>query len=77
MIMDLLKKKQQKKTLFAVFIILHIFVPRLFEEKRGDMVFGFQWCVMRGAWFRVCSWYLVSATPPTVWTDPFETLHVF
>ena len=27
-----------------------IFVPRLFEEKRRDTVFGFPWCVARGAW---------------------------
>ena len=40
-----------------------LFVPRRFEEKRGDIVFGFPWCVMRGAWFHVCSRYLVSATP--------------
>ena len=25
-------------------------VPRLFEEKRGDIVFGFPWCVVRGSW---------------------------
>ena len=43
-----------------------VIVLRLFEEKRGDMVFGFPWCVMLGMWFQVCSRYLVSATPPTV-----------
>ena len=26
------------------------FVPRLFEEKWRDTVFGFPWCVARGAW---------------------------
>ena len=26
------------------------FVPRLFEEKWRDTVFGFSWCVARGAW---------------------------
>ena len=26
------------------------FVPRLFEEKRRDTVFGFPWCVVHGAW---------------------------
>ena len=26
------------------------FVPRLFEEKRGDMVFGLPWCVKSDAW---------------------------
>ena len=25
---------------------LNIFVPRLFEEKRRDTVFGFPWCVV-------------------------------
>ena len=30
-----------------------VIAPRLFEEKRGDIVFGFPWCVARGAWFRV------------------------
>ena len=25
-------------------------VPRLFEEKWRDTVFGFPWCVVRGAW---------------------------
>ena len=25
-------------------------VSRLFEEKRRDVVFGFRWCVVRGAW---------------------------
>ena len=28
-------------------------VPRLFEEKRSDIVFGFPWCVMRGSGFVV------------------------
>ena len=27
-----------------------VIVPRLFEEKRTDTVFGFPWCVVRGAW---------------------------
>ena len=29
---------------------VYIIVPRLFEEKRRDTVFGFPWCVARGAW---------------------------
>ena len=32
---------------------LDIFVPRLFEDKRGDMVFIFPWGVMRGSEFVV------------------------
>ena len=28
-------------------------VPRLFEEKRRDTVFGFPWCVVRGSEFIV------------------------
>ena len=28
----------------------HFFVPRLFEEKWRDTVFGFPWGVVRGAW---------------------------
>ena len=27
-----------------------IIVPRVFEEKLGDIVFGFPWCVVRGSW---------------------------
>ena len=49
------------------------FVPRLFEEKWRDTVFGFPWGVVRGAWrvvrgawFRVFSRYFVPLTPPTV-----------
>ena len=30
--------------------LIHIFVPRLFEEKWRDTVFGFPWGVVRGAW---------------------------
>ena len=48
-------------------------VPRLFEEKWRDTVFGFPWGVargawrvVRGAWFRVFSRYFVPLTPPTV-----------
>ena len=29
------------------------FVPCLFEEKRGDIMFGFPWCVVRGSEFIV------------------------
>ena len=29
---------------------LILFVPRLFEEKWRDTVFGFPWGVVRGAW---------------------------
>ena len=37
--------------IFLFFIFISIFfVPRLFEEKRRDTVFGFPWCVVRGAW---------------------------
>ena len=32
---------------FAYFIFI---VPRLFEEKWRDTVFGFPWGVVRGAW---------------------------
>ena len=32
-----------------------IFVPRLFEEKRGDTVFGFPWWVVDGSWWLVPS----------------------
>ena len=30
-----------------------VIVPRLFEEKRRDTVFGFPWCVVRGSEFLV------------------------
>ena len=52
--------------------LVHLLVvPHLFEEKRGDIVFGFPWCVIRGAWFRVYNRYLVSTTPPTVFNQSF------
>ena len=35
--------------LFLIKKILAVFVPRFLEEKRGDIVFGFPWCVVRGA----------------------------
>ena len=41
------------------------------KEKRGDMVFGFPWCVMRGSeflWAQLLLQFL---------TDPFETLQMF
>ena len=44
----------------------NVIVPRLFEEKWRDTVFGFPWGVVRGAWFRVFSGYFVPLTPPTV-----------
>ena len=52
--------------------VLLFIVPRLFEEKQRDTVFGFPWCLACGAWFRIFSRYLVPLTPPTVF-DPFET----
>ena len=69
--------------IFDVTVLL--FVPRLFEEKRRDTVFGFPWCVVRGAWrvmrgawrvvrgtwFRIFSRCLVSLTPPTVFVRSF------
>ena len=62
-----------------------LFVPRLFEEKWRDTVFGFPWCVVRGAWFvvrgawrvvrgawfRVFSRYFVPLTTPTVFVWSF------
>ena len=48
-----------KNNWLAVFIVylcvpIHVypffFVPRLFEEKWRDTVFGFPWGVVRGAW---------------------------
>ena len=35
---------------FQCIIIIFIIVPRLFEEKWRDTVFGFPWGVVRGAW---------------------------
>ena len=51
------------------------FVPRLFEEKWRDTVFGFPWGVARGAWFRVFSRYFVPLTPPTVSVRSFLKLY--
>ena len=34
--------------LYPLFLV--VFVPRLFEEKWRDTVFGFPWGVVRGAW---------------------------
>ena len=48
------------------YIFHTLVVPRLFEEKWRDTVFGFPWGVARGAWFRVFSGYFVPLTPPTV-----------
>ena len=48
----------------------YFFVPGLFEEKRGDIVFGFLWFVVRGSEF-IISRYLVSATPPTGFNQSF------
>ena len=50
---------------------MSVIVPRLFEEKRRDTVFGFPWCVVRGAWFRIFSRYFVPLTPPTVFVRSF------
>ena len=33
-----------------IFLDLNFFFPRFFEEKQGDRVFGFLWCVVSGAW---------------------------
>ena len=66
-------------------LIFFLIVPRLFEEKWRDTVFGFPWgvvrgawrvargawCVVRGAWFRVFSGYFVPLTPPTVSVQSF------
>ena len=30
--------------------VISVFVPRLFEEKGRDTVFGFAWRVVRGVW---------------------------
>ena len=63
------KNWQQPSTLiinvyiFFIYLARTFFVSRLFEEKWGDIVFGFPWCVVHGAWFRVYSRYLVSPTP--------------
>ena len=35
----------------VIAIVKALFVPRLFEEKRRDTVFGFPWCVARAAWY--------------------------
>ena len=36
--------------LLLLLLILLFIVPRLFEEKWRDTVFGFPWGVARGAW---------------------------
>ena len=33
-----------------ILCVIEFFVPRLFEEKWRDTVFGFPWGVVRGAW---------------------------
>ena len=35
------------------FISKGIYYPCFFEEKRGDMVFGFPWCMVCGSKFVV------------------------
>ena len=32
--------------IYFLFFFVFVFVPRLFEEKRRDTVFGFPWCVV-------------------------------
>ena len=58
--------------LTACWVILHallssadFFVPRLFEEKRGDIVFAFS-SICPSLRPPSSSRYLVNATPPTV-----------
>ena len=43
-----LREERANLSAFRTFV-----VPRLFEEKRGDIVFGFPWCVVRGSEFIV------------------------
>ena len=50
--------------------------PPLFEEKHWDIVFGFPWCVMRCAWFRICSRYLLLAILPTVLSRSVLKLYI-
>ena len=57
-------------------------VPRLFEEKWRDTVFGFPWGVARDAWRVVRgSEFLVGTLSPQLLpqflSDPFETLQMY
>ena len=46
-------------------LLIFFFVPRLFEEKWRDTVFGFPWGVVRGAWCVVRgSEFLVGTLSP-------------
>ena len=48
-----LQNSQTQEIIMCIRVNLYmadIFVPRLFEEKRKDTVFGFPWCVVCGAW---------------------------
>ena len=38
------------RKLFYTGLLYYFIVPRLFEEKWRDTVFGFPWGVVRGAW---------------------------
>ena len=47
------KNNENKRTCKNKFIYrspIIVFVPRLFEDKWRDTVFGFPWGVVRGAW---------------------------
>ena len=57
------------------FISKGIYYPCFFEEKRGDMVFGFPWCMVCGSEFVVGT--LWAQLLLRFWTHPFETLQVF
>ena len=56
---------------FLHILNIDIFVPRIFEEKWRDTVFGFPWGVVCGVWRRIFSRYFVPLTPPTVFVRSF------
>ena len=68
-----MKHVESTVDIFFFFFFFFFFVPRLFEEKWRDTVFGFPWGVVRGSEFLVGT---LSPFPQFL-SDPFETLQVF
>ena len=59
---DLYYRKKKKNIHLSWVYLLYLIVPRLFEEKWRDTVFGFPWGVVRGTWHVVRgAWCMVPS----------------
>ena len=61
---------------FCYFWFIDLLSPAFSKKSGGTLfsVFRGAWCVLRGAWFRIFSRYLVPLTPPTVFVRSFWNL---